>query len=73
MRKTFILVALIVLVAVVSSNASFAEDSCGGQEVTIEIARALGWQLSDELLTLGIVWLTSISAESTCLLSATLY
>ena len=66
MKKTFILTALIVFTAFVPSNEGFAENSCCGQEVTSAIVRALGSNLSDELLTLGIVWFTSSSAESTC-------
>jgi len=39
---------------------------CAGQEVTSGIVGALGWELSDELLTMEVVWLASNSAESTC-------
>ena len=66
MKKTFILTALIVFTALVPSNEGLAENSCGGQEVTIGIVRTLGWKLSEELLTLGMVWLTSSSSEATC-------
>lgn len=66
MKKAFILTALIVFTALVLNNEAFAENGCGGQEVTSGIVRALGWTLSDELLTLGIAWLTSSAAESTC-------
>ena len=65
MKKTFILAALIVLAAI-PGNAGFAENSCSGQEVTMVIVRALGWELWDELLTLEVVWLPSSSRESTC-------
>ena len=66
MKKTFILTALTVFTAFASSNEGFAQNSCGGQEVTTGIVRALGWNLSEELLSLGIVRLTSSSADSTC-------
>ena len=65
MKKTFILTALIVLTAL-PSNAGFAENSCSGQEVTMGIVPALGWELWDELLTLEVVCLPSSSRESTC-------
>lgn len=66
MKKTFILMVLIVFIAPVSSHEGFAENSCGGQAVVSGIVRTLGWKLSDELLTRGIVWLTSSSAETRC-------
>ena len=66
MKKTFILTALIVFMALVPSSEGLAENSCGGLEVTSGIVRTLRWKLSEELLTLGMVWLTSSSSEATC-------
>ena len=67
MKKTFISMALIVFMAVIiSGNARFAENRCGGQEAASGIVGALGWKVSNELLTLGTVWLASRSAESSC-------
>ena len=66
MKKTFILTALIVFIGLVPSTGGFAENSCGGQEVTNVIVRALGWELLDELLSLEVVWQPSGSAGSTC-------
>ena len=66
MKRTLILTALIVLMALVPSNEGLAENSCGGQEVTSGIVRTLGWKLSEELLTLGTVWLTSSHSVATC-------
>ena len=66
MKKTSILTALIVFIGLVPRNGGFAENSCGGQEVTNVIVRAIGWELLDELLSLEDVWLPSGSAGSTC-------
>lgn len=66
MKKTFILMVIIVFMALVPSHEVLAEDSCGGQAVTSGIVQTLGWKLSDELLTRGIVWLTSSPAETRC-------
>jgi hypothetical protein len=66
MKKTFILTALIIFIALVPSNEGFAENSCSSQEVTSGIVSTLGWKLSDELLTLGIARLTSSSSQCTC-------
>lgn len=65
LKKTLVLTALMAFMALVPSNEGLAENSCGGQEVTSGIVRALGWELSDELLTTEVVWLASNSAEST--------
>lgn len=64
MKKALILTALIVLTGLAPNNEGFAEYSCGGQEVTSGIVRALGWKLLDELLALEIGRLTSGSSET---------
>lgn len=66
MKKALMLTALLVLTGLVPNNQRFAAYSCCGQEITSELVRALGWTLSDELLTRGVVWLTSVSAETRC-------
>lgn len=66
MKKTFLVTAVIVFIALVfPANARFGETRCG-QEVTSGIVRALRWKLPEELLNLGLVWLTSSSANTTC-------
>jgi hypothetical protein len=66
MKKTFILMVLMVFLALVPSHEGFAENSCSGQAVASGIVRTLGWKLSDEFLTRGIVSLQSSSAETRC-------
>ena len=69
MNKKFILTALIVFTALVSSNKGFARYSSGGREITSGIVRALGWKLSNELLVLEITRLANSSSQDTCPLS----